>query len=183
MRLAERYLTDLRAVAQTDLDYRTRTVKRMLQSGSDIAYRNRGLYDAWRLLRSEWTDDPHWEFTRLRDLPTDQPFPDAVPTDLQEQIAQALKQAITETPGSFEELQSQRPDPTDTGTYMDWFYRYVPYLTLGLTPDATGLTSARARLRWFLEPLPEDEEILRTEMLRRGQRYIDDWYEFATRVS
>jgi hypothetical protein len=180
MRLAERYFTDLRAVARTDLDYRTRTVKRMLGTGSDIAYRNRGLYDAWRLLRSEWTDDPQWEFTRLRDLPADQPLPDEVPTELQEQIARALKQAIAETPGSFEELQSQRPDLSDTGTYMEWFYRYVPYLTLGLAPDATGLASARARLRWFLEPLPEDEEILRDAVLRRGQRYIDDWCDFAT---
>ena len=181
MLLADRYLTDLGAIARTDLGYRSRTVSRMIGLGQDVAYRNRGLYDAWRLLRDEWNADPQWEFTRLRDLPADLPFPAEVPKDLQQRLAEALAQAVAETPASFEDLQAQHPDPTDTAAYMDWFYRYVPYLTLGLIPGETGAAAAGERLKWFCDQLPEGEQVLREAVEDYGWRHFLGWYHAPER--
>lgn len=181
MKIPEEYLRDMAEIAHTDLAYRCHVAERLLARNGDVLWWNRSLYDAVRLLQEEWSANPEWSFLDLRELHPEQlELPQELEEKdpgLRERLLDDLREAIQHTPESFEALRDDpnRPQGTEPDRFMEWFYRYAPYLTVGLTPDRQGFDTAVERLRWFETQL--EDEILRDAVLSYGKNILFEWLD------
>ncbi len=139
---------------------------------------NRGLHDLFLLFQDQWSAQQDWDFLQIRELAQEAGQMTTPPPDLSadrwHDLVDKIQQADRDTCDSFADLQAHfsektRP-PTEPQAFLDWFYHYLPYLTLGLE----SYTEGRKRLNWFMDQLPD--ESVREPLEYFAQRKLLSWH-------
>lgn len=143
-----------------------------------IDFYNRGLRDLFFLFQDQWTAETDWDFLQIHDLAQQANQITAPPHDLSsaqwDDLVSKIQEADQETYDSFAELQDhfthKTQPPTDPQKFLDWFYYYLPYLTLELESYEKG----EERLKWFMQQLPDDS--VQEPLEHFAQRKLLQWY-------
>ena len=154
--LAEQHITNLRLLSKMSLAYRLdMAFPALTNQKQPIDQYNRGLRDLFFLLKDEWFAAPDWLFIDMPELATQAAESLDPPLDIPPNKWAVLREAIIlanqDTFISYADFQHNVSRPTAPDEFVDWFYHYVPYLTLGLSSYADG----RDRLAWFLKGSPD----------------------------
>lgn len=165
MLMSDNYYHSLEEVAALPPQYnemKMRSVEKLLRLGHNIAERNRAARDAFLILLGEWKVEKEWPFTAILELEKEAkqttPPPSLTNAELWNDVKAAIEERARKTPKSFEDLQQNFPAPKDIDGYFNWFYDYIPYLTLGLDANSQqDWKNALKRLRWMLEQSPDNE--------------------------
>ncbi len=181
MFMSDNYYRSVAEVAKLPPQYEAmkyRSINRLLDLGKNVAERNRATRDAYLILLGDWKEEKEWPFTGILELEeqtrTIQPPSSLSDPELWKRVTSAVEERAKKTPRSFEELQEKFPAPEDIGDYFEWFYTYIPYLTLGLdAASEQDWRKALERMRWMLNQSPEQEvfESLEDEALS----YLIQW--------
>ena len=147
-----------------------------------IDFYNRGLRDLFLLFQDSWTEERDWDFLQIHDLAAQAKQVKTPPHDLSpahwNDLVNKIEQADQATFDSFAQFQEHfthnTQPPIDPQAFLDWFYHYLPYLTLQLTSYDEG----RERLKWFLQHLPDDS--VKEPLEHFAQRRLLQWHAQQT---
>lgn len=179
--VTENYLDKLRLVAGTSPSYRQQVVKRLYNRGGTIESKNRVLRDIYHLFKGDWLDHPdlNWRFINIDALiePDDEKHaPGQIKETNWKELLSKIDEAKQQTFPDFETLQKTFTPIDDPQDYLDWFFLYLPYLTLNIPATKDGWTSALKRLEWFLTQIPHDQGCPEELLWDHARLYLSEWY-------